>query len=322
MKNLRWIVVVVAGLTSVSLGFDEVLVLGADDPGGVEYSFFMGTYEVTVEQFADFANSSGLHYYNGNVYNASNRQFRYFQTSAANSRSRLTYSGGSYVIKQGSLIPSQDYENHPINCLTWFGAAAFSNWLSAEAGLTPVYNTTTWHGDMSADGYRMATVEEWIKAASWDPEAGKFWAYGNGSDSMNGSMANYNYSGDPYEAFNQQTTPVGFYDGTNYNGFQTTADENYYGLYDMSGNLFEWLHDEHDGVNDNPASSRHTVMGGAWGYGAYSLDADRLDCDSGPDDPYHNFGFRVVRTTDVPEPTTISLLALGGVALMRSRRKP
>ncbi len=112
------------------------------------------------------------------------------------------------------------------------------------------------------DGASMASAyNEWYKAAAWDDFSFVNYDYGFGRDTVNGGDANYNASGDPFEP---GTTPVGFYDGTTYNPgggglvgngaeFVTVADTNAYGLYDFSGNAWEWM----QGSAANPILRRY-----------------------------------------------------------------
>ena len=103
-------------------------------------------------------------------------------------------------------------------------------------------------------------------------------------------MANYNWSvGD--------TTEVGTY-----------AFPSPYGTFDQAGNVWEWNEDTFTG-------SFRCRRGGAFD----SPEAD-LRASFRYGDPlsteYYNIGFRLAY---IPEPATLSLLALGGLAVLRRR---
>ncbi len=58
------------------------------------------------------------------------------------------------------------------------------------------------------------------------------------------------------------TTPVGFYNGQNYEGFQTTDSPSPYGAYDMSGNVEEWTSTPY--LVDNPEYIAYKLKGGSY----------------------------------------------------------
>ena len=97
---------------------------------------------------------------------------------------------------------------------------------------------------------------EFYKAAAWNGKSNTLYAFGrNTADQRD---ANYLDSG----AFAQHdTTPVGFYNGSSYGGgVSTRTNENRFGIYDLSGNVSEWLTDpgKQGSLKDRAA------YGGSW----------------------------------------------------------
>ncbi len=150
---------------------------------------------------------------------------------------------------------------HPITGINWWDAVKWCNARSEMGGLNPIYFTDISRtivyrtgqvvlnndfADWAANGYRLPTRAEWIKAYWGGNNSGFFpWpSYGgSATDHINGGMANYYDSGDPFESTSSKyaTTPVGYY-----NGAQSPAgpdNKNGYGLYDMVGNVGEWCWD-------------------------------------------------------------------------------
>jgi len=85
--------------------------------------------------------------------------------------------------------------------------------------------------------------------------------YGFGRDTILQNDANYMLSNDPFEPNQPATSPVGYFDGINLiNGGARTVDtENAYSLYDLSGNVWEWMQDQ---SATDPA--RRRARGGSW----------------------------------------------------------
>lgn len=139
--------------------------------------------------------------------------------------------------------------NLPVENVSWFDAIAYCNARSALEGLEPVYTvdgvSVSW--DRSANGYRLPTEAEWEYAC----RAGTNTPF-NTENSPSADEVNY-YGHYPYEIednyFSQDnldTTPGQYR--------ETTVDvgsfsPNQFGLYDMHGNVSEWVWDYYGTYN-------------------------------------------------------------------------
>lgn len=150
--------------------------------------------------------------------------------------------------------------NHPVTGINWYDAVKWCNARSEKDGLTPCYytdaaltqvyktgelvldnNWVSW----AANGYRLPTRAEWLKAY-WGGNYSGFFPWpsygGSETDHLGGGLANYLSSGNPFQLNNGRgTTPVGYYDGSQ--SPQGPDMANGYGLYDMAGNVGEWSWD-------------------------------------------------------------------------------
>lgn len=134
---------------------------------------------------------------------------------------RMTYDEGS-----GTFAAMEAYANHPMTMVSWFGANAYCK-----------YNDT-----------RLPLEVEWEKAARGTKMVdghGLPFAWGT---EIHGNYANYYSSADLFEKMYGKlgnTTPVGFYNGQTYDGYETYNAVSPYGLYDMGGNVWQWTGDDY-----------------------------------------------------------------------------
>jgi formylglycine-generating enzyme required for sulfatase activity len=156
-------------------------------------------------------------------------------------------------------------DNCPVEQVSWDDVQVFIQKLNAQTGKT----------------YRLPSESEWEYAC----RAGQSSNY-CGGDNVD-SVAWYGY-----EKSGKTTHPVG------------KKDANAWGLYDMSGNVYEWVQDgKHSDYNGAPSDSRvwsgatdrRVLRGGSWNYNArLSRAANRND--STPTVRVNNVGFRLART--------------------------
>jgi formylglycine-generating enzyme required for sulfatase activity len=210
---------------------------------------------------------------------------------------QIAFEGGRFVVESADTHSWADY---PVLEITWFGAAVYTNWLSAAAGLQPAYDTTNWTVDLAGDGYRLPTAAEWERAAAWDDVTDTAYRYGIASNDISQDRASYEdndplgYGTEPF------TTPVGYYNGQN----GTVDSPSPVGAYDMCGNVWEWVHDWFaDDYYDNPDTTDplgppsgvvRENRGGAWGSTPYTARAS-IRASAYPQDSNRFVGFRVAR---------------------------
>ncbi|MDD3535279.1 MAG: SUMF1/EgtB/PvdO family nonheme iron enzyme [Candidatus Cloacimonetes bacterium] len=162
--------------------------------------------------------------------------------------------------------------NYPVYKVSWYDAIEYCNRRSLQEGFTPCYSYGTydtnpsnwpngWKGnynnhtnvncDWTANGYRLPTEMEWMYAAK-------------GGNQSQG----YTYSG------SNDINAVAWYDSNSGNTTHTVGSKlpNELGIYDMSGNVWEWCWDIYgsypSGAQTNPhgasSGSSRVVRGGSW----------------------------------------------------------
>jgi formylglycine-generating enzyme required for sulfatase activity len=133
------------------------------------------------------------------------------------------------------------HPDHPVVCVRWIEARAYTEWLR----------------DVTGQAWRLPTEAEWEKAARWDATRGKgesrLYPWGNkfNKKNCNTNVSNIGTTNE-IDRYPQGCSP--------------------YGVYEMAGNVWEWTssifssypYNPVDGRED-PASDKHRVLrGGSW----------------------------------------------------------
>jgi formylglycine-generating enzyme required for sulfatase activity len=211
-----------------------------------------------------------------------------------------------WVEVMGSNPSNWKGDNLPVENVSWYDVIEYCNKRSEKERLTPAYAIDKTRSDGSngnggdnvkwvvtwnrnANGYRLPTEAEWELAC----RAGTSAPFYTGSD-ITTSHANYNgnhpYNNNAKGVYREKTWAVG--GGT----------PNPWGLYDMSGNVWEWCWDWYGsysgGSQTDPsgaaAGSSRVLRGGSWVNDAQSLRSAARG-NYTPSSRSYGLGFRLVR---------------------------
>ena len=213
--------------------------------------------------------------------------------------------------------------NRPATGVSWYEAATYVNWLNTSTGGTAAYKFVggTFQLWSSTDaGYNASNMFRNSLAKYWLPSSNEWYkaAYGN----LNGTWNNY--------ATGSDSAPTSVASGTAANTAVYTPQSgpaditsagglSPWGTMGQGGNVWEWNESAFDGSN-NTAGENRELRGGSWGSGGVGLSAsNRNNLNPANSNSDNGLGFRVA---SVPEPSALSLLAigLGGLALVRRRK--
>lgn len=223
----------------------------------------MGIKEITNNEYCEVLNWA---FGNGKVKGEYDINGLVYPTDAFNISNLMIANKANISFNVGTKIYNVDngMGDYPVTGITFFGAVAYCNWLSMIHGETTLYSGTTsiTRDPYAGVGYRLPTEAEWEYAAT-----GRY------------SSAGYLYSG------SNNIDDVAWHFGNagsqvNMGGLK---NPNQLGIYDMSGNLWEWCNDifgaytaasqtDPVGPTGNVGSNQEVVIrGGSWEYNEYHL---------------------------------------------------
>lgn len=295
--------------------------IGSGHYGAVNYAYSIGKYDVTVGQYTAFLNAVAT-------------------TSDPKNLYKYKMGGGDPTYGCGidqtynSLTHTFSYTvtknpNFPVNYVTFWDACRFTNWMqnNQPTGTESVGTTENGAYDLtnpaalanntvtrsSGTTWAVASENEWYKAAYYDPNknglgSAGYWLYPTRSDSAPSNLlsttstnnANFRAYYTGYTDPSNFLTPVGSF----------TASPSAYGTFDQGGDVWQ--------MNDTIDVEFYRSMRG----GAYLSDYGQLNSGyHAHNDLVYNDSHIGFRVSQVPEPASITLLALGVIGvLVRQRR--
>ncbi len=257
----------------------------------LNHGFYIQTTEVTNQKYADMLQWA----YDRRYVTATSTSVR--DNLDGSIQKLLDLESAYSEIHFAGGVFSSTNPNNPVKGVTWYGAAAYCDWLSLANELPRAYNHSTWRcngGDVTqaGPGYRLPTEAEWEYAC----RAGSSAAFASGAITQPINCA----------ALDPNLDLLGWYCGNAGGGEHAVAQKapNAWGLYDMHGNLHEWCNDwfaDYPGDAADPvgpATGEYRVLrGGFWNTKAQSCrSAYRYSGLPGNHTDY--ITFRAARTAD------------------------
>jgi len=207
--------------------------------------FYIGKFEVTVALFKNFIDETT------------------YQTDADKGDGSYILTNGKWEKKSGinwrcdveGNIGTASEQNHPVIHVSWNDATEFCKWLSRKTGKS----------------YRLPTEAEWEFTAGNGSKHTKYsWGNGNPFGKNGGNIADETAR----QKFNDWAIFSGYSDGYVFSAPVGSFNPNDLGIYDMTGNVWEWCSDWYaaDYYKNSPAynpkgpasGDYRIVRGGSW----------------------------------------------------------
>jgi formylglycine-generating enzyme required for sulfatase activity len=203
-----------------------------------------------------------------------------------------------------------DQPDQPVANVTWTEAARYCNWLSAQESLPPFYRIegdTVVGFNPQSNGYRLPTEAEWEWAARVPKSGQEPLTYPWGMDLvLDGRNGNY---ADASAAQILAHTITGYDDGYAVAAPVGSFPANRHGLFDMGGNVAEWVHDVYElspadtgEIPVDPLGKQngryHVIRGSSWAHGTPT--ELRLAFRDFSEGRREDIGFRVARYQEQP----------------------
>jgi hypothetical protein len=219
----------------------------------------------------------------------------------------------------------------PAGFVTWFEAAKFVNWLNMSTGRSPAYKfDSAGHFQLWAPSdpgydasnlyrnglakYFLPSIDEWHKAAFYDPVGGLYYGYPTGSDTLPDGI---DFPGDP--AFDAVVYDPGFSPRAT-RAPHTIKDVGHpspFGVLGQGGNADEWIETATDGSNDI-ATELRDVAGSHWEGTAFHLHVSRAYGRIPPIFQDGKIGFRIASV--IPEPSAVLTAVMAMLEMLRQIR--
>jgi len=286
--------------------------------------FYLAQYEITVAEFRSFVEETGYKTSAEGAQDTTGERQKLvaqYSSEGLSEQDRLElherylkYCGAGYwdagKRKWTGYDPHTNWRNpgfeqtdaDPVMAVSRDDAIQYCNWLSKRTGTPSAYDPITGgildeNGNPTVEitevkGFRLPTEAEWEYAAR---EGGRRVRFGNGKDVARSSEINFRGDEGEYEylelgEYAGRTKPVGSF------------PPNGLGLYDMSGNAWEWVSDGYTEYTGEPqvnpyvtAGRRHALRGGRWGGDASEIRVFHRTPYLGSD-RCNNSGFRIARS--------------------------